>query len=416
MAADPMAFLISAVQYREHDMAISKKVKQLMGRSSWVRKMFESAAQLKVQYGEDNIFDFTLGNPAEEPPQRFREALKKFALDPTPGMHRYMPNSGYPETRRFVAQQLSEETGISFTENHIVMTVGAAGGMNVALKAILDQGDEVIVPSPYFVEYEFYIENHGGVMRLVDTAEDFTLDLTAIEKAITARTKIVIINSPNNPTGVVYSADSLRALADLLRAKSKGRKTPIYLFADEAYKTILFDDIRLPSVFEIYEPSISVVSYSKSLSIPGERIGYAAINPLYAGAEEVMGAMIFTNRTLGYVNAPALMQRLLPLVGTDHVAPIEYQKKRDLLYRALTEYGYSVGKPQGAFYMFPRTPSKDDLAFVSDLRENFHILTVPGRGFGKEGYFRIAYCVDTEVIERSLAGFDKAAKKYGLLR
>jgi aspartate aminotransferase len=361
---------------RERTMAISKKVKQLMGGASWVRRMFESAAQLKT--------------------------------------HRYMPNSGYPETRRFVAQQLSEETGISLTENHIVMTVGAAGGMNVALKAILDQSDEVIVPSPYFVEYEFYIENHGGIMRLVDTAEDFTLDLTAIEKAITARTKVVLINSPNNPTGVVYSADALRGLADLLRVKSKGRQTPIYLIADEAYKTIVFDAIRLPNVFEIYEPSLSIVSYSKSLSIPGERIGYAAINPLYAGAEEVIAAMIFTTRTLGYVNAPALMQRLLPLAGTDRAAPIEYQRKRDLLYRALTEYGYSMVKPQGAFYLFPRAPIQDDLAFVSDLQESFHILTVPGRGFGKEGYFRIAYCVDTEVIERSLPGFERAAKKYGL--
>lgn len=395
-------------------MVISNRMKKLMGGSSWVRKMFESAAQLKVQYGEDNIFDFTLGNPVEEPPRGFKEALKEFALNPIPGMHRYMPNSGYPETRGFVAQQLSAETGISFTENHIVMTVGAAGGMNVALKAILDQGEEVIVPLPYFVEYEFYIENHGGIMRLVNTADDFTLDLAAIEEAITERTKIVLINSPHNPTGVVYSADSLRELGNLLQAKSKGRQTPIYLFADEAYKTIVFDDIRLPNVFEIYEPSVSVVSYSKSLSIPGERIGYAAINPLYPGAEEVIGAMIFTNRTLGYVNAPALMQRLLPLIGADNVAPIEYQKKRDLLYRALTEYGYSVEKPQGAFYLFPQTPLKDDLAFVSDLQESFHILTVPGRGFGKEGYFRIAYCVDTEVIERSLPGFEKAAKKYGL--
>jgi aspartate aminotransferase len=414
MAVHPVAFLIAEVQYKEQHMAISKKVKQLMGGSSWVRKMFESAAQLKVQYGEDNIFDFTLGNPVEEPPQRFKEALKGFALNPLPGMHRYMPNSGYPETRRFLAQQLSAETGIAFTENHIVMTVGAAGGMNVALKAILDQGDEVIIPSPYFVEYEFYIENHGGVMRLVDTAEDFTLDLAAIEKTITKKTKIVIINSPHNPTGVVYSAEALRALADLLQAKNKGRQIPIYLLADEAYKTIVFDDIHLPNVFEIYEPSLSIVSYSKSLSIPGERIGYAAINPLYAGAEEVIAAMIFTNRTLGFVNAPALMQRLLPLLGTDRVAPIEYQRKRDLLYQALTEYGYFVGRPQGAFYMFPRTPMKDDLAFVSDLQESFHILTVPGRGFGKKGYFRIAYCVETEVIERSLAGFEKAAKKYGL--
>jgi aspartate aminotransferase len=295
-----------------------------------------------------------------------------------------------------------------------VMTVGAAGGMNIALKAILDQGDEVIVPSPYFVEFGFYIDNHGGVMRLVDTKEDFSLSLDAIEKAITERTKVVLINSPNNPTGVVYSADSLRELGDLLRAKSKGRRIPIYLLADEAYKTIIYDDITFPNVFEFYVPSISVVSYSKSLGIPGERIGYVAINPLYSGAEELMGAMIFLNRTLGYINAPALMQRLLPLSGSNHVGPREYQRKRDLLYKALTEHGYSLIKPQGSFYMFPRTPIEDDLAFVFDLQQSFHILTVPGRGFGKEGYFRIAYCVEMDVIERSLPGFEQAARKYGL--
>ena len=238
-----------------------------------------------------------------------------------------------------------------------MMTVGAAGGMNVALKAILDQGDEVIVPCPYFVEFGFYIDNHGGVMRLVDTKEDFSLDLEAIEKAITERTKVVLINSPNNPTGAIYSADSLRALGDLLRAKSKGRKTPIYLLADEAYKTIIYDNIDLPNVFEFYEPSISVVSYSKSLGIPGERIGYVAINPLFRGAEEMMGAMIFLNRTLGYINAPALMQRLLPLPAQT-VGPREYQRKRDLLYGALTEYGYSSDKASGVLLHVPPNPHR----------------------------------------------------------
>lgn len=396
-------------------MVISQKVKGLMGGASWVRRMFESAAQLKAEYGEDNVFDFTLGNPVAEPPLRFREALKELAQSPQPGMHRYMPNSGYPETRRFVAAGLAEETGINFTEDHIIMTVGAAGGVNVALKALLDEGDEVIVPNPYFVEYAFYIDNHGGVMRLVDTADDFTLDIAAIEAGITERTKAVLINSPNNPTGVVYSADSLCALADLLRRKGRERGAPIYLIADEAYKTIVFDGIRLPSVFKIYEPSVSVVSYSKSLSIPGERIGYVAVNPLYEGAAELVEAMIFANRTLGYVNAPALMQRLLPMSGGDSVPPSEYQQKRDLLYGALRSYGYEVTKPQGAFYLFPRTPIEDDLTFVSDLQEGFHILTVPGRGFGKEGYFRIAYCVDTAVIERALPGFEQAARKYGLI-
>ncbi|RLB07964.1 MAG: pyridoxal phosphate-dependent aminotransferase [Deltaproteobacteria bacterium] len=395
-------------------MTISKKVKRIMEESSWVRKMFETAAQLKVKYGEENIFDFTLGNPVEEPPAGLKEALKELALRPIPGMHRYMPNSGYPETRRFVAQQLCYQTSLPFTEDHIVMSVGAAGGMNIALKALLDEGDEVIVPSPYFVEFQFYIDNHGGLMRLVDTKEDFSLDLEAIEAAITDRTKVVLINSPNNPTGVVYSEGLLRELADLLKIKSKGRRTPIYLLADEAYKTIIYDDLSFPNIFEIYEPSISVTSYSKSLGVPGERIGYVAVNPLFPGAEEIMGALIFLNRTLGYINAPALMQRLIPLAGENHVGPREYQKKRDLLYQALIEYGYRVIRPQGAFYMFPQSPIEDDLSFVEDLQQDFHILTVPGRGFGKKGYFRISYCVETEVIERALPGFAAAARKYGL--
>jgi len=209
-------------------MAISERVKRLMEGSSWVRKMFETAALLKMKYGDENIFDFTLGNPIEEPPPKFKEALKELAIHPIPGMHRYMPNSGYPETRRYIAQQLSQETGLSFTEDHIVMTVGAAGAINIAVKAIVDQGDEVIVPSPYFVEFQFYIDNHGGVIRLVNTLEDFSLDLEAIERAITERTKIILINTPNNPTGVVYSLDQLRELADLLRAKSKGLRLSLF--------------------------------------------------------------------------------------------------------------------------------------------------------------------------------------------
>jgi len=395
-------------------MVISAKVSHIMKESSWVRRMFEVAAQLKVQYGDENVYDFTLGNPVEEPPVKLKEALKDLALHPIPGMHRYMPNSGYPETRSFVADRLRAETELPFTENHIVMTIGAAGGVNIALKALLDPGDEVIIPCPYFVEFQFYVDNHGGIMRLVDTKEDFTLNLEQIERTITDRTKVVLINSPNNPTGVIYSEAQLTALADLLREKSKDRPGPIYLLVDEAYKTIVYDNLVLPNVFKIYEPSISVMSYSKSLGLPGERIGYVAVNPFMPGAGELMGALIFLNRTLGYINAPAIMQRLIPLSGDNHVGAQLYQKKRDVLYGALTEYGYSVVKPQGAFYMFPRTPLDDDLAFVTDLQQSFRILTVPGRGFGKFGYFRISYCVDMEVIERSLVSFAAAAKKYGL--
>ena len=395
-------------------MVISTKVSHIMKESSWVRRMFEVAAQLKVQYGDENVFDYTLGNPVEEPPAKLKDALKDLALHPIPGMHRYMPNSGYLETRRFVAAQLREQTGLSFTEDYIVMTIGAAGGVNIALKALLDPGDEVIIPSPFFVEFQFYVDNHGGVMRLVETNEDFTLNLDRIERAITDRTKVVLINSPNNPTGVVYSEAQLTALAALLREKGEKMPGPIYLLVDEAYKTIVYDNLTLPNIFKIYEPCISITSYSKSLGLPGERIGYVAVNPLMPGAGELMGALIFLNRTLGYINAPAIMQRLIPLSGDNHLGTQQYQEKRDVLYGALTDYGYSVVKPQGAFYMFPRTPIDDDLAFVTDLQHNFRILTVPGRGFGKFGYFRISYCINMDVIERSLEGFAAAAKKYGL--
>jgi len=377
--------------------------------------MFEEAAQLKRQFGEENIFDFTLGNPIEEPPPSFKEGLKRLALEPIPGMHRYMPNSGYQETREFVAEQLREETGLPFTEEFILMTVGAAGGLNVVLKAILDQGDEVIVPSPFFVEYQFYIDNHGGGIHLVDSREDFSLDIGAIEEAINGRTRAVLINSPNNPTGILYSHDELRELGELLREKNKGRVKPIYLVSDDSYKFLVYDGASPLNIFQFYEATISVVSYSKSLNIPGERIGYVAVNPLFSGAKELMEALIFTNRVLGFVNAPALMQRLIPLAGRDHVEIEAYQRRRDTLYEALKSFGYQVVKPQGAFYMFPRSPIKDDVAFVVDLQQNFHILTVPGRGFGREGHFRISYCVDMGVIERALPAFKQAAEKYGLL-
>jgi aspartate aminotransferase len=377
--------------------------------------MFEVAAELKTQHGEENIFDFTLGNPIEEPPPKFKEALRDIALNPVAGMHRYMPNSGYLETRRFVADELSTETNLPFTDAHIVMTNGAAGGVNIALKALLDPGDEVIIPSPYFVEFRFYVDNHGGVVRLVDTNEDFSLNLAAIEDAITERTKVVLINTPNNPTGVLYTEAELRGLANVLKTHSEKRGAPIYLISDEAYRAIIYNGATFPSIFGLYEPSISVTSYSKSLNVPGERIGYVAVNPLLPNAEEVLEALVFLNRTLGYINAPALMQRLIPLSGKNHRGVEVYQKKRDILYAALTDYGYSVVKPQGAFYLFPESPIPDDLSFVTELQQTFHILTVPGRGFGKEGYFRISYCVEMDVIERALPGFRAAAERYGLI-
>ncbi len=392
-------------------MTISQKVKEAMQGASWVRRMFEAATQLKLQYGEEGIFDFSLGNPVQEPPQAFKDALKMFALNPVEGMHRYMPNSGYVDTRRFVAELLSAETGIPFTEDHIVMTVGAAGGMNVALKAILDPGDEVIVPSPYFVEFGFYIDNHGGNMRLVDTREDFSLDLAAIDGAITERTKAVIINSPNNPTGVVYEEEKLKELASLLSEYRK-RGNKIYIISDDAYRKLVFDDIKLPNIFKIYDLVISATSHSKDLALPGERIGYIAISPTIKEVKSLVTALMFSSRALGFVNAPALFQRVIGKFQKNSVDIMDYQQKRDLIYNTLIEAGFECVKPRGAFYAFPKSPMKDELKFVKIMQEEERILVVPGRGFGKPGYFRIAYCVPFDKIERAVDGFKNIGKRY----
>jgi len=392
-------------------MAISKKVKNALNGASWVRRMFEEGEELKKLYGEEKVYDFSLGNPNLEPPASLKKALKDLAENPVAGMHRYMPNCGYSETRKAIAEYLKEESGLSFDEKHVVMTVGAAGGLNVVLKAILDEGDEVIVPTPYFMEFKSYIENFGGQIRLVKTNHDFSLNLSEIEKAIGVKTKAILINSPNNPTGVVYDQASFEKLGVLLEKKSQELGKNLFLITDEAYRRIVFDQIQLPIVFRYYPHTIRVTSHSKDLSLPGERIGYVAVSPLCEDVEEMMAAIVFANRTLGFVNAPALMQRLVAPLQRNSVNIREYEEKRDCFYHALTSFGYEVVKPQGAFYLFPKAPIEDDVAFVKELQSK-RILTVPGRGFGKPGHFRIAYAVDKKVIEKSLPGFKEAAEKY----
>jgi aspartate aminotransferase len=394
-------------------MAISKKVKTAMEDSSWVRRMFEEGEELKRQHGEENVFDFSLGNPEMEPPSSLKRELKALADHPITGMHRYMPNSGYSQTRNAIATFLKEETGLPFEEKHLVMTVGAAGGLNVALKALLDEGEEVIVPSPYFAEFKFYIDNAGGRMRPVETLDDFSLNLKALEKAIGKKTKVVLINTPNNPTGVVYGGDSFERLGTLLKEKSQELGKTIHLITDEAYRRIIYDQIELPIAFHYYPHTLRVTSHSKDLALPGERIGYVAVNPQCEDLDELMSALVFANRTLGFVNAPALMQRLVASLQRNSVNIRGYEDKRDLLYDSLVSFGYDVVKPQGAFYIFPKAPIADDLAFVKDLQSRL-ILTVPGRGFGKPGYFRIAYCVEKKVIEGAMPGFREIALKYGL--
>lgn len=381
-----------------------------MVQGSWIRKMFEEGAALKRQFGEQNVFDLSIGNPIMEPPPRFREELRKLAEHPLPGMHRYMENAGYVETRAAVATQLSLESGLKFTANEIVMTCGAAGALNVVLKTILNPGDEVIIFAPYFPEYINYIENHTGTVRILPTNEQFAPRLGVLEEAINARTKAVLINSPNNPSGVVYSDDLLRSLGKLLEKKCAELGTAIFLINDEPYRKIVYDGRQCPLIWSHYQRSMVVTSHSKDLALPGERIGYLAVHPECPQRSDLISGCIYCNRILGYVNAPALMQHIVRHLQAVTVPVSEYQRKRDFLYTHLTGMGYSMRKPEGTFYMFPASPVADDIAFIRELQQ-WRVLAVPGSGFGSPGYFRISYCVDDRTLEGSLAGFRKVAEK-----
>jgi aspartate aminotransferase len=392
---------------------VSNNVNKRMVEGSWIRRMFDEGAELKKRYGEKLIFDLSLGNPVMEPPPEFDKELKKLVKKPLPGMHRYMENAGYAETRAAVAVQMSHETGIKFCGNDIVMTCGAAGGLNVVLKTILNPGDEVIVFAPYFMEFGNYIDNHGGVIRVLPTDDKFIPRLDALEAAISNKTRAVIINSPNNPTGAVYSRSLISKLGEMLLRKEAQYGSHTYLISDEAYRKIIYDKIPYPPVFHHHHHSIVVHSHSKDLALAGERIGFIAIHPDCPHHDELVNGFIFCNRILGFVNAPALMQHLVKNLQHVTVSIADYQKKRDFLYDNLKGMGYSVVKPQGAFYMFPKSPIADDVAFVNQLRE-YNVLVVPGRGFGTPGYFRISYCVDDETLEGAMEGFKVAAERYGL--
>ena len=395
-------------------MAISQKVRRFAEEGGWIRRMFEAGIALKRQYGEDKVFDLSLGNPVVEPPPEFHQELLRLAENPSKGMHRYMPNAGYPETREAVAAGLREETGIPFSMEEIVMTCGAAGALNVVLKTILDPGDEVVLFAPYFVEYIYYADNHGGVPVIAPTDEGFQPDLATLEGLITPRTKALLINSPNNPSGAVYTADRLKDLGVLLRSKGVQYGREIFLISDEPYRRIIYDGLSYPQVFPHYETSIVVNSHAKDLGLPGERIGYIAVNPAYGARAELVDGLIFCNRILGFVNAPALMQHAIRKLQGVSVDVGDYQRKRDYIYALLTGMGYSVFKPQGAFYLFPRSPLEDDAAFVEEL-QRWNVLTVPGRGFGTPGHFRISYCMEDHVLEGAMEGFARAAKRFELV-
>ena len=391
-------------------MAISRKVREQMNDSSWIRRMFEEGIELRKIHGAENVFDLSLGNPLLEPPDEFRAELARLLASEAPGTHRYMPNGGFPEVRASVAEVLAEESGVPITGAEILMTVGAAGAINTILRSILDQNDEVVLIAPYFAEYIFYVQHQAGLVKEAQCDENWLPDIESLEAAIGPRTRAVIINSPNNPTGVIYPESSIAAIATALQRAEEKYGIEIYLISDEPYRKLIYSDAPYPFIFDHHERSVVATSHSKDLGLAGERIGYAAVNPYDPGKNDLMDAMNFSLRTLGFVNAPALMQRAVAGIQRATVDIDSYRKKRDLLHGALTDIGYECVKPDGAFYLFPKSPIPDETQFVAQLQKEL-VLVVPGVGFGTPGFFRASYCVDDWVIEGSIEGFRKVFQK-----
>ncbi len=388
-------------------MPIAKRIEEYMKQGSWIRRLFEEGALMSKDGSGEPVYDFSIGNPDLEPPKEFGELLVEAAKDESAGTHKYMANTGYVDTRQAVADGLNDDYDLGFESNSIIMTGGAGGAINVVMKALLDIGEEVVAIAPYFVEYDFYVQNHGGVLKVVEAAPDFNLDVAAIEAGITDKTRIVIITNPNNPTGILYPQETLDELGDMLRRKSAEMDRPIFLLDDAPYRKLVYDAEKCTSAFAAYENTILATSHSKDLGLPGERIGFLAVSPRLNGWEKVIDACAFTNRTLGFVNAPALMQRVVKGLQKTTIDLNWYRTKRDLFYKELTAMGYEIPYPDGAFYMFPKAPNGDDIAFIEILKSK-RVLVVPGTGFGKPGYFRISYCCSEDKIRGSLAAFKAA--------
>ncbi len=390
---------------------VSERVLVSLENSSFIRAMFEEGIALKKKYGAENVFDFSLGNPENEPPLRVRELIKMYASQDDQGIHKYMPNAGHSDVREKTAAYLSKETGVEYPASNIVMTCGAAGGINVVLKTILNPGDEVVVFAPYFPEYFAYVDNHRGTTVVVPpNPPAFQPDPGSLAAHINPNTKAVIINTPNNPTGVVYSKETLQKIAEVLSTKEKEYGTNIFIISDEPYKKIVFDNQPLTSIPQIYKNTIIVNSYSKSLSLAGERIGYVAVSPLIDGVDMLMHGAIYCNRVLGYVNAPSMFQKVAADAQDESVDVESYKKRRDVFCAMLKELGFELTIPEGAFYLFPKSPIPNDVEF-KNIALKHKVIIVPGSGFGCPGYFRIAYCVDMKTIENSKTAFEAIAKE-----
>ena len=394
---------------------ISKKMEGLVKGSSVIRAMFEEGKALAKKYGKENVFDFSLGNPNVPAPKSVNESIKKIVdEEDSVILHGYMSNAGYEDVRLAIAQSLNKRFNTSFSEKNIIMTVGAAGGLNVALKSILDPQDEVIVFAPYFGEYKNYVSNFDGKLVEVNpNPPTFEPDYKDFESKITARTKAVIINNPNNPTGIIYKKEWIEKLASILNAKQQELNTCIYLISDEPYRELVFKDVEVPYLTKYYANTIVGYSYSKSLSLPGERIGYLVVPNEADSFEELVSAMGVATRILGFVNAPSLQQKLIKNCLNEKTDIEAYNKNRIKLYEGLKALGFECVEPEGAFYLFMKSPEEDDKEFVKVAKE-YNILMVPASSFGVKGYVRIAYCVAYDTIERSLSQFAKLAKRYNL--
>jgi aspartate aminotransferase len=387
-------------------MIVSRAVADNLAKASWIRRMFEEGARLKQERGADKVFDFSLGNPEVEPPPQVLDAARRVLESATPHLHAYMPNAGLLPARSAVARRLSLATGLPYTTNHVMMTVGAGGALNTVLKALLNPGDEVITVAPYFVEYGFYAENYGGRLVAVKPRPDLTPDVEKLAAAIGPRTRAILVNSPNNPSGVIYPASTYVEIEAVLARAAQ----PIVLISDEPYRALVFDEVVPPEVPPLVTRAVVATSWSKSLALPGERIGYLAFSPRMPEAAELFEACTFTSRVLGFVNAPALWQWVVAAVGDLTIDVGPYREKRDLMYEGLTRIGYRCVKPQGAFYVFPETPIPDDVAFVRLLAEE-GVLTVPGSGFGMPGHMRISLTVERDTVVRALPGFERAFRR-----
>ena len=390
---------------------LSAQIAAALGNSSMIRKMFEAGNELRKKYGNDKVYDFSLGNPDVPAPAAVKDALKDIAENADKAFALgYMPNAGYPECREKLGAYLTREQGLPVPGSHVIATCGAAGGINAFFRAVLEAGDEVICPSPYFVEYAFYAGNfQGKLVPVASKADTFELDCAAIDAAITPKTRAVLVNSPNNPTGQIYTRKELDELATVLKNASKKFGRTIYLIADEPYRYLNYDNCDVPSVFSVYDASVVIGSFSKTLSLAGERIGYVAVNPALEGADELLNGVIMTNRILGFVNAPAVAQQIL-IRAVDSTIELDiYRRRRDLMAQVLTEAGIEFMMPKGAFYFFPKSPVADEREFVQKLLEQ-RILAVPGRGFGLAGYFRLTFCVDESIIANSAESFKNAMK------